>query len=396
MDSIHNSGLRLALGAFCTSPVSSLYTEANEAPLEERWLNLSMHYYVKTRACVDNPAHHALHEFDRTTRDLYAPRPNGRGGMTRPPAPPIGFKVEEAITSAEINAELVCPLRTPNFPPGTHDYDPKRHDLIEGVSKCMISGQEAQAKFNEDYEAQGSHDEVYTDGSKMNERVGAAAVINRHFQNGETTCHQLSKRLPDNSTIFAAEATAISLALNYYQHMGPVHNDVVVYSDSMSCLQAIEVEDTVNPFICYIMNLLWSLSDKGTRVRFCWVPSHCGIDGNERVDQLAKETLDQDIDPLASVHYTCPLYRYETTGQLLHSEVGSNQMGCSCTWPANWLSPLWSNTDHWPYAAGVCIVTGVSWWILHSRLIECSLRDNSWDLHNRVPVRSGILLSEMM
>ena len=331
--------------------------------------------------------------------DLYAPRPNGKGGMTRPQ--PLPLVVEEAMTSAEINAELVCPLRTPNFPPGTHDYDPKRHDLIEGVSKCMISGQEAQAKFNEFRETQGSHDEVYTDGSKMNEKMGAAAVINRHFQNGVTTCHQLSKktarqhhhicswgyrhqsgtellpthgpspsrcgsllwlnvlfagnwgwrhrepfylpyhepalviewqghkcsfllgtkplwhcqngettcrqlskRLPDNSTIFAAEATAISLALNYYQHMGPVHHDVVVYSDSMSCLQAIEGEDTENPFICHIMNLLWSLSDKGTSVRFCWVPSHCGIDGNERVDQLAKETLDQDIDPLANVHYT--------------------------------------------------------------------------------------------
>ena len=80
--------------------------------------------------------------------------------------------------------------------------------------------------------------------------------------------------------------------------MGPVHHNVVVYSDSMSCLQ-----DTENPFICHIMNLLWSLSDKGTRVRFCWVPNHCGIDGNERVDQLAIENLDQDIDPLASVHY---------------------------------------------------------------------------------------------
>ena len=89
-----------------------------------------------------------------------------------------------------------------------------------------------------------------------------------------------------------------------YQHMGPVHHDVVVYSDSVSCLQAIEGEDTENPFICHIMNLLWSLNGKGTRVRFCWVPSHCGIDGNERVDQLAEETLDQDIDPLASVHYT--------------------------------------------------------------------------------------------
>ena len=216
----------------------------------------------------------------------------------------------------------------------------------------------------------------------------------------------------------------------------PVHHDVVVYSDSMSCLLAIEGEDFENPFICHIMNLLWSLSDKGTRVRFCWVPSHCGIDGNERVDHLAKETLDQDIDPTGK----CPLYRYETTGQLLHSEVSSNQVGCSCTWqrylycetntgatkevPApnqswrgcnlpnwpyqghqipylvprttDWLSPLWSNTDHWPYAAGVCIVTGMSWWILHSRLVECSLRDNSWDLHSGIPAGSGILLSDMM
>ena len=99
----------------------------------------------------------------------------------------------------------------------------------------------------------------------------------------------------------AAEATAISLALNSYQYTGPVHHDAVVYSDSRSCVQAVEGEDTDNPFIGHIMNLFWSLSDKGTHVRSCWVPSHCG---NERVDQLAKETLDQDVDPLASVHYT--------------------------------------------------------------------------------------------
>ena len=124
---------------FCTSPVSSMYTEANEAPLEERRLKLSMNYNLKTRACTDNPAHHALHEFDPTTRDLYLPRPNGKGGMTRPPAKPIGLKVEEAMASAEIDLETVCPLKTPTFPPGTHEYDPKRHSLIEGVSKCMIT-----------------------------------------------------------------------------------------------------------------------------------------------------------------------------------------------------------------------------------------------------------------
>ena len=73
LDSIHNSGLRLALGAFCTSPIFSLYTEANATPMEERRLKLSMHYYVNTRACIDNPAYHALHEFDQTIRDLHAP-----------------------------------------------------------------------------------------------------------------------------------------------------------------------------------------------------------------------------------------------------------------------------------------------------------------------------------
>ena len=48
---------------------------------------------------------------------------------------------------------------------------------------------------------------------------------------------------------------------------------------------------------------LWLLSDKGTHVRFCWIPSHCNINAIEMVDHLAKEMLDHDIDPLASVHY---------------------------------------------------------------------------------------------
>ena len=44
------------------------------------WLD----FELKTRACTSNQAYHALHEFERTTRDLYVPRPNGRGNMTGP------------------------------------------------------------------------------------------------------------------------------------------------------------------------------------------------------------------------------------------------------------------------------------------------------------------------
>ena len=61
----------------------------------------------------------------------------------------------------------------------------------------------------------------------------------------------------------------------------------------------------------------------------------------------------------------------------------------------DYVSPLWSGTDYWPYAPGVYSVTGKSWRILHSWLIEYSLWDNSWDLHCRIPARSRILLPEM-
>ena len=74
-------------------------------------------------------------------------------------------------------------------------------------------------------------------------------------KNGETTCRQLSKRFPDNSTVFAAEATSITLALDYYKYLDPVKHDVVFYSDSMFCLQAIGGEDAQNPLM-YHMNLL--------------------------------------------------------------------------------------------------------------------------------------------
>ena len=134
LDSIHNSRPRLALGAFCTSPVFSLYTEANEAPFEERRLKLSMHYYIKTRACIENLAHHALHEFDRTKRFICSQAKwNRRHDPT--PGPSLWSQNRGSHDLCRDQCRIGLPLRTPNFAPGTHDYDPKRHDIIEGVSE---------------------------------------------------------------------------------------------------------------------------------------------------------------------------------------------------------------------------------------------------------------------
>ena len=128
----------------------------------------------------------------------------------------------------------------------------------------MIRREYAQAKFSGYHDVQGLHDEVCIGVSK--ERVWAAVVINRHFHNGEASCWKLSKRLPDNSTSFATEATVITMSVNYFRHMDPVKHDVVVYSDSMSRSQWIEGRNTENPLTCQITTLLWAMSDKGTCV----------------------------------------------------------------------------------------------------------------------------------
>ena len=74
----------------------------------------------------------------------------------------------------------------------------------------------------------------------------------------------LSERILDNSTIFAAEAMAITLTLDYYRHMDPVEHHDVDYPDSMFCLQVIEGDNTEYPLIRRIMNLILALSDNGT------------------------------------------------------------------------------------------------------------------------------------
>ena len=56
LDTIHHQGLRLALGAFRTSPVESLYAESNEPSLYTRREKLSLQYTTKLAANQKNPA----------------------------------------------------------------------------------------------------------------------------------------------------------------------------------------------------------------------------------------------------------------------------------------------------------------------------------------------------
>ena len=62
LDPIHHHGLRVALGAFRTSPAQSLYVEAHEPSLTSRRLKLSLNYVLKLKYWPENPAYSCVFE----------------------------------------------------------------------------------------------------------------------------------------------------------------------------------------------------------------------------------------------------------------------------------------------------------------------------------------------
>ena len=51
LETIHHLLLRIALWAFTTSPIESLYIEVNEPPLSLRRYKLALQYYIKLISC---------------------------------------------------------------------------------------------------------------------------------------------------------------------------------------------------------------------------------------------------------------------------------------------------------------------------------------------------------
>ncbi|GFN93765.1 Pol-like protein [Plakobranchus ocellatus] len=70
LDPIHHKGLRIALGAFRTSTIKSLYAEAGESSLEHRRIKLAFNNVLKLKSLPRNPWHNV--EFETLLSDFSA------------------------------------------------------------------------------------------------------------------------------------------------------------------------------------------------------------------------------------------------------------------------------------------------------------------------------------
>ncbi|XP_043207002.1 uncharacterized protein LOC122373221 [Amphibalanus amphitrite] len=137
----------------------------------------------------------------------------------------------------------------------------------------------------------------WTDGSASGGITdgGAGAFIER--PDGEVTKLRIAAGRLCSS--YRAEMIALQAAADYLTD-NPAHEEdpIIFCTDSMAALARLREGPTAQttPLGIQIWRALCSLASSGRAIHLQWVPSHCGIPGNERADTLAGEAsaLDQN------------------------------------------------------------------------------------------------------
>jgi ribonuclease HI len=135
--------------------------------------------------------------------------------------------------------------------------------------------------------------QVFTDGSIINNKVGAAAILTRPGKEHRTLHYHLSKAT--EYTIFDVELAGLSMGMHLINTEKAARHSTTLGVDNQAAINAIQNELSTTKH--YVMKdiLQTSLQIKKTRgsrnyvLTLRWMAGHTGINGNELVDEEAKK-----------------------------------------------------------------------------------------------------------
>lgn len=269
LDFIQNQALRTCVGAFRTSPVPSLHVEANELPIQLRREKLSLQFAFKLKANPNNPAYNKTFEPKYST--FYESKPSV--------IPSFGHRVKDAVNEICPDVENIMKYSVPNIPPWKLKKPHVNISMTE-FKKDSTDSAFLKNNFNLLRDVYANYVDIYTDGSKNDDKVAAASV---------TEGLNVQTRLSNQASIFTAELRAILHALDIVSSKH--EQNFIIFSDSLSSLLALKNNNFDNPYVLKIVEVYHKLRERGKDVVFAWCPSHVGIKGNEKADKLAKEAL---------------------------------------------------------------------------------------------------------
>jgi len=268
---IQAQALRIACGAMVSTPTNAIQVETGEQPLQLRRLEQQIKYGIKIKNIPNHPAQPVIQE---DWRVFY--------GKFRLGSEPLVTKIQ--AFNATLRSIYYEAPRLPGIPPWLVKH-PKVDTRLTSVINKKQSEVILKANASDKIDMYRDHLHIYTDGSKTDTGLVASS-----FCIPALDVHE-SARLNDNVTVYAAELTAIQLAINWLTDNQPVtqaENKVAIFSDSLSALLSIKTGYSKSR-----PNLLIHLSESISRVKYSvtmvWIPAHVGLKYNDVADKLAKE-----------------------------------------------------------------------------------------------------------
>ena len=262
------------MGSLKGTSLNTLLVESGEMPLDLRKMLAR-----KLRILINND-NEGTHPLSQSIKDCwqyhYTPAKSKH--------PPFGqrtFLDDTGIDQEPIKTPFISP-----FPPWHLRLPSISMELTNYISKNDHPAMQLQRSLEIIHLKWDTFIHAYTDGSKVpNSGRTAAAFHIPYFKKTE------AKRLQNYISIFRAELAAIILLLNWInQNCGQFKTNLVIFSDSLSALQAIQ-NSQKEDMITEILLLITQIYYKGINIFMEWIPGHCGINGNDIVDWSAKSAI---------------------------------------------------------------------------------------------------------
>jgi ribonuclease HI len=260
IEPIQNECLRIITGGFKSTPITSLQAETNMMPLERRRELRSLQYLARIHLVAESQIVNKINEIGaETIPGSYAER------------------MDQLVTDMDIPITYTSKYDYNRTAPW-REAPMKICEELFDVTKAEHHEKGLKILFQQHKELLHEEIEIYTDGSKREDGVGSAAVWE--------DCYE-SESLLKQASIMTAELYAIKIALEKIASMEG--SNFVIFSDSRSALQAINIYHPLHPVVIKIRQLNTGCVRKGKHTTFCWVPAHVGIRGNEEADKRANE-----------------------------------------------------------------------------------------------------------
>ena len=292
MDIVQNTALRKIMGAFRTTPIGALQTEAAMPPTHFRLdhlrrkyalrvINMPKQHPIRARCPNTFPPHYHtdVDENNKKFSEWDDPPTTTKPHRTRL------ISILSTLRDWIDRTSEVETYSTTSIPPWT-----------ESLAKTIIS---SKSKTNEAEH----HNEVvhkirnnrralisYTDGSKLDNKIGAGLVIEMPGQ------PDIERTIPmgTRAEVYDAELEGIQAAaqkiLQVCQIGSHTINEAWIFTDNQAAVQRIS---TLKPApgqaaAITVAKVSKLLQEHNITLTIQWVPGHTDVEGNEKADQLAK------------------------------------------------------------------------------------------------------------